>query len=203
MALLNIQRGYNMLKKYGILSVLIVIFLWGYALPGKTKEAKQVTRTDKTEEERVDELRRRIDSLDAKQKELLKENKTLRQEIDKNIIEIQRIEDIDLQQTTPILQNEEASQIRITILNGCGIKGSAGKLKAFLLKKGFPVQKTGNAGHFQYKKSAVVYRQAFQKKAVDIAHQIPGWQDVYRMKQENEDVDILIIVGSDLIKKLK
>ena len=65
------------------------------------------------------------------------------------------------------------------------------------------MQKTGNAGHIQYKKSAVVYRQAFQKKAVDIAHQIPGWQDVYRMKQENEDVDILIIVGSDLIKKLK
>lgn len=175
-----------MLKKYGVLA-LIMVFLWGYAAPVGAQE-----------EEKIDELRRRIDSLEVKQKALLQENETLRQEIDRNIIEIQRIEGTGQQQTTPILQNEEASQTRITILNGCGIKGAAGRLKAFLLKKGFPVQKTGNAGHFQFKKSVVTYRQAFKKEAIGIAHQIPGWQTVYRMKQESKDIDIIIIVGSEL-----
>ena len=42
----------------------------------------------------------------------------------------------------------------------------------------------------------------FRKEAIDIAHKIPGWQDIYRMKQERSDADIVIIIGKELLNKI-
>jgi hypothetical protein len=196
-----------MRKIYRKIILLLCIVLLGCATH-KTEKMQEIRGEKKAEiikEQRLDEMRRRMDYLEKQQKGLLEEEKTLRSETEKQITEIEKLQEIKAIEVPKETSMPVSSVLpaRIVVLNGSGMKNASKQLETFLIKKGYTVSLSGNADHSHYIKSVVTYRDKFRKEAVDIAHEIPGWQDVYRMKQERPDADIVIIIGKELANKIQ
>ena len=196
-----LKRGRSIL-----IFLLMAVFLPGFSPSGevKGKETQSIKGMMTAQNVEIDELRRRIDSLESKQQEIIKKNLELKQEIQEGIERNKEVlEELEKkEQGLKKEMTETKKEMKIVLLNGCGVKGIAARLKAFLEKKGFPVASTGNADNFKYKKSIVYYREAYKQKAIDIAHKIPGWQDMHKMKPEGTDADISIVIGKDLAGKI-
>ena len=171
----------------------------------KIQEIRGEKKAEIIEEQRLDELRRRMDHLEKQQEMLLEEKKTLRSEIEKQTTEIENLQEIKEIEIPKEMSMPVPSVLpaRIVILNGSGMKNASRQLGSLLMRKGYTVSLSGNADHSHYIKSIVTYREKFRKEALDIAHKIPGWQDVYRMKEERPDADIMIIIGRELVNKIQ
>lgn len=201
-------RGNFMLKRGRciLIFLLMPVFLSGFSPFGaiKGKETQSIKGIMTAQNAGIDELRRRIDSLESQQEELIKRNLELKQGIQEGIERNREVLE-ELEKKEQRMKKEMPAakgDMKIVLLNGCGKKGMAARLKTFLEKRGFPVASTGNADNFKYKKSLVYYREAFKQRAIDIAHKIPGWQDIHEMKTGGADADILIIIGRDLSGKI-
>ena len=212
-----------MIEKYGRTSIFVIIFIFliGCVPSQEIRRGVEVEPKKSAEEakrEAFDKVKTRMDRLMARQEELFEKGTELSKKIDTELERTKEIsgylgekEEILTKELVELKEKEKVEvkikervvQIRIGILNGCGKKGMASRLQAFLTDKGFNVQSTGNADNFNYRKSVVYYKEKYREEAIDIAHKIPGWQDIYQMKVEEPDIDISIIVGKDLIKKIK
>ena len=214
-----------MIEKYGRTSIFVIIFIFliGCVPSQEIRRGVEVEPKKSAEEakrEAFDKVKTRMDRLMARQEELFEKGTELSKKIDTELERTKEIsgylgekEEILTKELVELKEKEKEKvevkikervvQIRIGILNGCGKKGMASRLQAFLTDKGFNVQSTGNADNFNYRKSIVYYKEKYREEAIDIAHKIPGWQDIYQMKVEEPDIDISIIVGKDLIKKIK
>jgi len=216
-----------MIEKYGRTSIFVIIFIFliGCVPSQEIRRGVEVEPKKSAEEakrEAFDKVKTRMDRLMARQEELFEKGTELSKKIDtelertkeisgylgekeeiltKELVELKEKEKV--KEKVEVKVKERVVQIRIGILNGCGKKGMASRLQAFLTDKGFNVQSTGNADNFNYRKSIVYYKEKYREEAIDIAHKIPGWQDIYQMKVEEPDIDISIVVGKDLIKKIK
>ncbi len=84
--------------------------------------------------------------------------------------------------------------LRIKVLNGNGIKGAAAGIVEVLAGFNYQVEEVGNAERFDWALTTVFYRKASVKEAIDLAHKIPGTQNVLRLRG-HEPFDIVIIVG--------
>lgn len=85
--------------------------------------------------------------------------------------------------------------ITITILNGTGTAGLAGKERDRLEKLGFDVREVGNADRRDYAKTTIFYRFGAQTKAALVNEEFPG--ALVREGSAKQDTDIIIILGAD------
>ena len=70
--------------------------------------------------------------------------------------------------TTPILARR---QVRVTVLNGNGIAGAAATTASRVRARGYKIGLVGNA-HGNHGRSVIIYRGAFRREAVRLAHDL-------------------------------
>jgi len=88
----------------------------------------------------------------------------------------------------------------IEISNGNGVERMARKMANYLRQNGIKVVRLTNADNFRYLKTRVYYLKGYSEAACDVAHQIPGDQDVEMMKTfDRPNIRIKVLVGRDLI----
>jgi len=84
-------------------------------------------------------------------------------------------------------------EVRVEVLNGCGLEGAAGKTKERLESNGYTVIAVGNATAFDYEETVLFAAGGAEEKAKRIA-------DLFGMDEKNireTDYDIKVIVGDD------
>lgn len=86
--------------------------------------------------------------------------------------------------------------IHISILNGSGIKGYAGKIANILKKDGYKEITFGNAERFDYKDAAISYIEGFKDTAENIQALMIGEYKNFVLKQvEKQGSAIVVILG--------
>jgi len=90
----------------------------------------------------------------------------------------------------------DKSLIKIEVLNGNGVTGSAEKLKSVLTNVGYTVSKVANARRFTYPDTIIYHKTGDETTAQDIKAVLTGYQTLI----ENSDsiagtYDIVIVVG--------
>jgi len=84
--------------------------------------------------------------------------------------------------------------LRIKILNGNGIQGAAAQFVKTLEAMNYKVEETDNADSFDWARTTIYYREDKKKEAIELAHKIPGEQDVVKLK-DHQLFDIVIVLG--------
>jgi len=97
-----------------------------------------------------------------------------------------------------IAQNQERGRISISVENGSGIEGAAGKASNFLKEKGYNIVSTGNAKNYNYhgviikvKSSTSVYLNLIKK---DLGEKYAVSESLSDLSQDFPS-DVLIIIG--------
>ena len=105
-----------------------------------------------------------------------------------------------IQENIPTPSPEEKlvdfSLFSVTVLNGSGIAGEAGRVKILLEEGGFSVSKTGNADRYDYEETLVYVKENVPDQVTEALQNIIG--DISVMTDEtypNEDADVVIIAG--------
>jgi len=105
---------------------------------------------------------------------------------------------------TEIEQLNSLKEIRIEVSNGNGVRHMAKRVGNYLKQNGIKVIRLTNADNFRYLKTSVYYLKGYSEAACDVAHQIPGNQDVEMMKTfDRPNIRIKVLVGKDLIPHKK
>ena len=91
--------------------------------------------------------------------------------------------------------------VRVSILNGCGIKGLAGKWQSKLRKLKYDIRETGNADK-NYINSIVLSRIKNMKPAFELAKKlgIPEKDVLLQINKDIVDIDVSLILGKDFKK---
>ena len=78
-------------------------------------------------------------------------------EQEKQILELLAKVDSKMKENSPeqIVQRQDRGKISITIENGSGVEGTAGKASDFLKEKGYNVAKTQNADNYKYEGTTI------------------------------------------------
>ncbi len=104
---------------------------------------------------------------------------------------------------TPTPETVDLTLFDITVHNGSGIGGTAGKVEKFLKDKGFSVLEIGNADASTYKKTVIKAKEkvakAFLNKLKDTLSKDYVLDEMATL-EDKFDTDLLIIVGSDTPK---
>lgn len=94
----------------------------------------------------------------------------------------------------------DITALSIEVLNGSGIKGSAGKMKEFLEGKGYTVASTGNASDYDYEKTEVSVKES-KAQFLDLLESDLGKEYVIGTSSSaldaNSKYDVQIIVGKE------
>lgn len=95
----------------------------------------------------------------------------------------------------------DPKNVRISILNGCGIPGLAAKWKDKLRDLNFDVRETGNS-RIQYDKTIILSRSEDLTYANYLAQTlgIPNENILMQLNKDLVDIDLTVIVGSDYKK---
>lgn len=96
----------------------------------------------------------------------------------------------------------EVSELRIKVLNGCGIAGIAGRTAEYLRKQGFNVVAVGNAEHFGYSRTLVIDKIGYPKGAKEIAESLGVEEPTMGLHYSADDADITVIVGPELDRRV-
>lgn len=88
-------------------------------------------------------------------------------------------------------------EVRVEVLNGCGVPGAASRIAALLEQENFVVVRTGNADRFDYHRTEVVALEAVTDKARAVSLYLSGSSLVHR-PEPGSDADVQVIVGHDL-----
>lgn len=92
-------------------------------------------------------------------------------------------------------------ELKIKILNGTGVPGSAGKAASFLESLGYKGIKTGNADSFDYEKSLVKIKEekkSFLESIIkDLSQKYEVAEETETLSNE-EEFDVIIILGKPL-----
>jgi|GEM_PF-1677419 len=100
----------------------------------------------------------------------------------------------------PVVVDAKPADINILVLNEGALPGSAGKIKNFLVGKGYPKTEAKNGVAAEIKGSFVFYKdESFQKEATWIAGMLAGKDIKAELKmaesEEEKSADIVIILG--------
>ncbi len=91
--------------------------------------------------------------------------------------------------------------IHLAVLNGVGDAGIAQKFAKKLIKKGYSVEETGNAGSFDYYKTILLYRPGEKAKANQFSKHV----NIFKLQKSSnieKHLDLQLIIGKDY-KKIK
>lgn len=97
---------------------------------------------------------------------------------------------------TPSFKKEE---LKITVLNGSGIKGKAGEVRDILKEKGYGEIITGNADNFDYQKSEIKVKKEKLQAQEMLERDLKDYLSSFKKSilDEKELADIVIILGAD------
>jgi hypothetical protein len=84
-------------------------------------------------------------------------------------------------------------EVRVEVLNGCGLEGAAGKAQERLESNGYTVVAVGNAANFDYKHTILLTPESNEERAERIK-ELFGMEDD---KIERTDYDVKVIIGDD------
>lgn len=95
-------------------------------------------------------------------------------------------------------EKNKAKQVSVRLLNGCGVKGVAGKIREELVKEGIDVVQTANADHFQYEKTVVYLHTDSYSKTVYVSDAlgIPN-HPVMDDRKPDFKCDMTVVIGHD------
>lgn len=84
--------------------------------------------------------------------------------------------------------------LRIEVLNGCGIEGVGEQVAALLRRGGFRVERVDNADHFHYRSDIVVARRVDPVRARSVARWLRG-AEVIEQSKRDYPYDVTVVVG--------
>ncbi len=85
--------------------------------------------------------------------------------------------------------------LRVEVLNGCGMEGVADRVASILRSGGYRVESVGNADHFHYRQDIVVARTVDRKRAEALARWLDGPTVVVEQQIPGYGYDVSVIVG--------
>ncbi len=92
-----------------------------------------------------------------------------------------------------VKEGELDEEVRVEVLNGCGVEGAAGKTQEVLENNGYSVVNVGNADTFDYKKTVILAPEVNREYCVPM-------RDLFGMSERSvkePDYDIKVIIGDD------
>jgi hypothetical protein len=84
----------------------------------------------------------------------------------------------------------------LQVLNACGKSGAAGKMREYLIDRGFDVVELGNAPNWNYPETLIALRNPYWKGAEKLA-QVLNTENVIPLENPVRMVDATIFVGKD------
>jgi len=87
--------------------------------------------------------------------------------------------------------------VRVQVLNGCGVEGAGGRTADRLRSEGFDVVDVGNARSFDYAETIVIDRRGAGGRAGEVAEAL-GTDNVVVQRLKGTSYDATVIVGRDL-----
>ena len=121
-------------------------------------------------------------------------------EQEKQILELLAKVDSKMKENSPeqIVQRQDRGKISITIENGSGVEGTAGKASDFLKEKGYNVAKTQNADNYKYEGTTIKVKNSLSaytdllKKDLSEKYEVT---DTNSDLPEDNSTDTVIIIG--------
>ncbi|MFW6080923.1 MAG: LytR C-terminal domain-containing protein, partial [Desulfosalsimonas sp.] len=103
--------------------------------------------------------------------------------------------------TTADTAADTAGPAKIEISNGNGVPKMASKVGEYLKAKNLSVTRLTNASHFGYGQTKLFYCQGYLQEAYEVAKQIPGWQNMDRVKDLGASgIKIKVLIGHDIVE---
>ncbi len=100
-----------------------------------------------------------------------------------------------------IYEQNPITDIKIEVLNGCGVSGVAGKISDFLREYQLDVVRSENADHFEYNETLIVQKNenigALQTVAQALGFDINDRTRVLVQPDPASDVALSVIIGKD------
>jgi hypothetical protein len=100
------------------------------------------------------------------------------------------------------VQTPSASEIKLQILNGCGVRGIASRVRGIMRDRGFDVMSFGNAARLNYPQTLLLVRS--EGKRAELAAEVVARSlgvDKSRIRIERDpslvDIDVTVILGLD------
>lgn len=87
-------------------------------------------------------------------------------------------------------------QVRVQVLNGCGVRGAGQNAANLLRLKGFDVTDVGNAETFDYRETLVIERQGAGGRAREVARAL-GVKNVIIQRVDGSPFEATVIIGKD------
>ena len=91
--------------------------------------------------------------------------------------------------------------IKVEVLNGCGVPALAAKTTAFLRSKQVDVVRSDNADHHQYQATLIIQRnekvKSLQKVATSLGINVTDSSRVLIIPDESLGIDVTVILGKD------
>jgi hypothetical protein len=87
-------------------------------------------------------------------------------------------------------------EVRVQVLNGCGVRGAGREVANSLRLKGYDVIDVGNADTFDYLETLVIERQKAGGRAVEVARAL-GVDTVLIQRVDGSPYDATVIIGKD------
>ncbi len=102
-------------------------------------------------------------------------------------------------QQAPELSSEAelGEQLKVEVLNGCGVNGIANTFKEILQNQNYDVVYVGNADSYDYAKSVVIDRGRRSEKDIKKFCKFLGVRNAVKIKNSDLQVDVRFIIGAD------
>jgi polyisoprenyl-teichoic acid--peptidoglycan teichoic acid transferase len=97
----------------------------------------------------------------------------------------------------------ENNRHQLTIYNGNGEPGLAGRVAEEIEKYGFKIGEVGNADHFNYQETLINYYDVRDKSVAEGISKLTGGKIIHDQENNNTEKGIIIIIGSDYLDYIK
>lgn len=86
-------------------------------------------------------------------------------------------------------------ELSVSVLNGSGVPGAAGKVVDIIKGLGYSEVSAGNADNFDYEQTIVRYKSEYTDEADEIVEALDGYDVVKEELDDDSEYDIEIVVG--------
>lgn len=90
----------------------------------------------------------------------------------------------------------QRAELRVEVLNGCGVDGAAMRAAARVRRAGYRVESTGTADNYHYRRDVVVVRSGDRDDARPLL-EVLDHPILIEQRLESHDYDITVIVGTE------